>query len=93
MQEKKKLILIITTLMIIFYIVLFPSPTPEIAVRKHLFLSFHPIKAFVEKVHEGGIKNDPRYGDLYIVESLDTPFLYAKKNFLGWRIVSTGSGP
>lgn len=93
MKFKKKNLLIIFIIVVVVYIVLFPSPSPEIAIRKYLFLSFQPIGATFEKIQEGIIKNDPKYGDLYIVNSLDKPFIYVKKNFLGWRVDSTGSGP
>ncbi|RKP56851.1 hypothetical protein D7Z26_02350 [Cohnella endophytica] len=79
--------------LLIVYLVFFPSPTPEIAVRKHLFFSFHPMKAITKSIHEGTIKNDPRYGDEYEVNDLSQSYFYVKKNALGWRVTSTGSGP
>ncbi len=91
-MRKKNLWIIISALLII-YIVFFPSPSAEIAVRKHLFFTFHPIKAFSHSVQEGRIKDDPSYGDLYVVEGLNTPFIYVKKNDLGWRVTSNGTGP
>jgi len=93
MQVKKKRALIITVIIVAIYIVFFPSPSLETAIRKHLLLTFRPLKAIAENIQEGNIKNDPKYGDLYIVDSLDKPFIYVKKNFLGWRVDSTGSGP
>lgn len=93
MKFKKKKILIIAIIVGIIYVVVFPSPSPELAIRKHLFLSFQPLKAIFENIQEGRIKNDPMYGDLYIVDSLDKPFIYVKKNFLGWHVDSSGSGP
>jgi hypothetical protein len=90
---KQKQLWIIISIILIIYIVFFPSPTPEIAVRKDMFFSFHPIKAFSVEVHEGRIKKDPRYGDLYEVDSLSRPFIYVKKNTLGWRVASSGTGP
>jgi len=90
---KKKNFWIIVSVIFIIYFVLFPSPTAEIAVRKHLLFTFHPVKAFSNSVLEGNIKNDPKYGDLYIVEGVDIPFIYVKSNGLGWRVTSSGTGP
>lgn len=73
-MRKKNLGIIISVILII-YIVFFHSPTAEIAVRKHLLFTHHPIKAFSNSVLEGRIKNDPRYGDLYDVEGINTPFI------------------
>lgn len=78
---------------LIVYVVFFPSPTAELAVRKHLLLSFHPIKAFSNDVHKGTITNDPKYGDLYEADGLDASVIYVKKNALGWKVASTGTAP
>ncbi|MFC5472109.1 hypothetical protein ACFPPD_25845 [Cohnella suwonensis] len=91
-MRKKNLSIIISAILII-YIVFFPSPTAEIAVRKHLLFTFHPIKAFSNSVQEGTIKNDPKYGDLYEVDGINTPLIYVKKFSLGWRVTSSGTGP
>lgn len=77
----------------IVYVVFFPSPTAQLAVRKHLLLSFHPIKAFGNDVRKGSITNDPKYGDLYEVDGLEASVIYVKKNALGWRVSSTGTAP
>jgi hypothetical protein len=76
----------------IFYILFFPSLTPEMAVRMSLLIR-QPIVAFSGSVEEGNIKNDPMYGDLYIVDSAKGPFIYVKKYRLGWYASSGGSGP
>lgn len=88
----KKYIWITIAALLIVYVVFFPSPTAEIAVRKQLLFTAHPIKAFSDSLHEGTIKNDPKYGDLYEVEGLDT-VIYVKRNKLGWRVSSIGTGP
>lgn len=77
----------------VIYIIFLPSLTAEMAVRKHLFLSFHPIKALSNSVHEGRIENDPRYGSIYEVEGINKPVIYVKKGALGWRVTSNGTGP
>jgi len=77
----------------LLYIIFFPSPSPELAVRKHLLLSFHPMMACFEPIKEGNIKDDPRYGDLYLVDASSKPFVYVKKFALGWSVSSAGTGP
>ncbi|MFD0673780.1 hypothetical protein [Cohnella sp. GCM10027633] len=89
---RKKYTWITIAALLIVYVVFFPSPTAEIAVRKQLLFTLHPIKAFSNSIHEGKIKNDPKYGDLYEVDGLDS-FIYVKKNALGWKISSIGTGP
>ncbi|WP_221469433.1 hypothetical protein [Cohnella nanjingensis] len=79
--------------LLVIYVGFFPSPTAELAVRKHLFFSFHPIKAFTEEVRAGSIRNDARYGDLYFVDSVALPAIYVRHNFLGYRVTSAGTGP
>ncbi|WP_217591948.1 hypothetical protein [Cohnella sp. GbtcB17] len=81
--------------LLIAYILFFPSPTPQLAVRKHLLISFHPIKAVSAEVRAGSIQNDPKYGDLYEISDPDISesFIYVKKSKLGWRVASVGSGP
>ena len=93
MKLKKSKFVSIALIAVSLYLLFFPSFTPEMAVRKDLFLSFHPVKAIVGDVQAGIIKNDPRYGDLYIVDGIDRPFIYVKKNSLGWHVASSGSGP
>jgi len=90
---RKKTVGIIFLIVLLAYFLFFPSPGAELAVRKQLFFSFHPIKAFSRSIHEGKIKNDPKYGDLYVVDGIDTPFVYVKKTAWGWRVTSSGSGP
>lgn len=93
MDLKKKNIQITAGIIILFYLLFFPAPTAEMAVRKDLFFEFHPVKAFSNSVHEGGIKNDPRYGNMYLVDGIDLSFIYVKKNALGWKVTSRGTGP
>jgi hypothetical protein len=90
---RKTYIWIVLTVVFIIYLFFFPSPTAQVAVRKHLLFTFHPIKAFSNQVHKGSITGDPRYGDLYNVEGISTPVIYVKKNSLGWRVTSSGTGP
>jgi hypothetical protein len=58
----------------------------------HLF-TIKPIAAVFNKVEPGKVKNDELYGDLYYVEKFSQPFIYVKKNFFGWYVTSTGTGP
>jgi hypothetical protein len=70
----------------LFYVLFFPSLTPEMAVRMSLLMR-QPIVAFSGSVEKGSIKN------LYIVDSAKRPFFYVKKYRLGWYASSGGSGP
>lgn len=90
----RKLALSVIALLIV-YVLFFPAPTPQLAVRKHLLISFHPIKAVSAEVRPGSIQNDPKYGDLYEVSDPDISesYIYVKKSKLGWRVASVGSGP
>lgn len=90
---RKKSIWIAPLIVLVFYFLFFPTPAAELAVRKHLLFSFHPVKAFSHSIYEGKIKDDPKYGDLYFVDGIDTPFIYVKKTAWGWRVTSSGSGP
>lgn len=90
---KKKYILITTLIILVIYVLFFPAPTAELAVRKDLLINFHPVKAFNDSIHEGKIKDDPSYGDLYLVDGIELSFVYVRKEPLGWRVVSRGTGP
>ncbi|MDR6555053.1 hypothetical protein [Paenibacillus qinlingensis] len=90
---RKKYLWVIFSVLLIIYILFFPSATAELAVRKDLFFTLHPIKAFSNSIHEGKIKNDSRYGDLYEVEGINSSFIYVKKSTLGWRVTSNGTAP
>ncbi|MDQ0195578.1 hypothetical protein [Paenibacillus wynnii] len=68
MKKKTQFFLIIAGLFL-FYVLFFPMPSPEIAVRKYLIITY-PVVAFTGKVDEGKVKNDPKYGDLYIVDEV-----------------------
>ncbi|MBP1996015.1 hypothetical protein [Paenibacillus eucommiae] len=91
--KKKRLIGKMALLLLAVYFLFFPSPTPELAVRKYIFFSLHPVVAFSSDVQEGSIKNDPRYGKLFYVDGLSSSYIYVKKNGLGWRVTSSGTGP
>lgn len=92
-NKKARIIVAIAAAVIIFYIVFLPSPTAQWAVRKDLALQLHPVQAFGDYVHEGNIKNDPQYGDLYYVDDVSLAYVYVRKNALGWRVTSRGTGP
>ncbi|MFD2332588.1 hypothetical protein ACFSR7_25295 [Cohnella sp. GCM10020058] len=93
-KKSKKIVLTLVVILLVYFLFL-PSITPELAVRKQLLISFHPIKAATSEVRQGSIKNDPEYGTLYEVadQAITEPFIYVKKSWLGWRVTSVGSGP
>jgi hypothetical protein len=76
----------------IFYILFFPSLTPEMAVRMSLLIR-QPIVAFSGSVEKGNIENDPMYGDLYIVDRAKRPIFYVMKYKLGWVANAGGTAP
>ncbi|KGE16841.1 hypothetical protein [Paenibacillus wynnii] len=91
MKKKTKIFLIIVGLFLI-YVLFFPMPSPEMAVRKYLLIT-NPVVALTGKVDEGKVNNDPKYGDLYFVYEVEKPFIYVKKNAMGWSVTSSGTGP
>ncbi|SFA76251.1 hypothetical protein SAMN05216312_101339 [Cohnella sp. OV330] len=95
MSKGTRKIALAVILLLIVYFLFFPSITPQLAVRKQLLISFHPIKAVTVEVRQGKNKHDPKYGDLYEVSDPDIAesFIYVKKSWLGWRVTSVGSGP
>lgn len=92
MHKSKARYLYIAAGITALYLAFLPSFSPELAVRKSLLLK-HPVLAVTGKVTEGRIKYDPRYGDLYVVEKADLPYVYVKKNRFGWTAAPGGSAP
>jgi hypothetical protein len=90
-RSYKKWIVIIVGLALI-YVLFFPSPTPEMAVRMSLLVR-QPILALSSSIEKGNIVGDPQYGDLYIVNSAKRPFIYVKKTKLGWVANAGGTAP
>lgn len=76
----------------LLYLLIFSSPTPELAVRKSLLIR-DPAAALAGRVTEGRIKDDPRYGNLYYAEQTERSYIYVKKSRLGWHVTSSGTGP
>lgn len=93
-RKRKGAVLYITLLLglVLLVLLIFPSPTPELAVRKSLLIR-DPASAFTGNVTEGRIKDDPRYGDLYYAEDTERSYIYVKKSWLGWYAASSGTGP
>ncbi|QHW32360.1 hypothetical protein GZH47_17120 [Paenibacillus rhizovicinus] len=94
-SQRYKVIIPIVVVIGFVLLLAIPAPTPELAVRKDLLLSFHPVKAVSARVTEGSIKNDPQYGDLYYASNAEASFIYVKKLKLGfgWYVASKGTGP
>jgi hypothetical protein len=57
--------------LLVIYLFFFPNPTAELAVRKHLFFSLHPVRAFSVQVNETGSRS---FGgaELFFVKPIDT---------------------
>jgi hypothetical protein len=77
---------------IIFYVLFFPLPTAKLAIRKDIFFSLHPIKAFTTNISKGKIL-DPELGRLYELDGFSRRFIYVKKIRFGWVVTSQGTGP
>jgi hypothetical protein len=90
-RNYKRWVLIIVGLALL-YLLFFPSPTPEMAVRMSLLIR-QPLLAFSSSVEKGKIEDDPMYGDLYIVNSAKRPYFYVKKYKLGWVANAGGTAP
>lgn len=94
MRKRKSTAFYITLVLSLglIYLLFFPVPTPELAVRKSLLIR-DPAAALTGKVTEGRIKADPQYGDLYVAEDTELSFIYVKRSRLGWYVTSSGTGP
>jgi hypothetical protein len=92
MSKRKQSWIISITSLLVIYLLFFPDLTAEIAVRKHLFFSLHPIKAFSVQVKGTGSTS---FGgaELYNVSEVTKSYIYVKKNWLGYRVLTEGTGP
>lgn len=92
MSKRKQIWIISITSLLVIYLLFFPNVTAELAVRKHLFFSLYPIKAFTVQV-EG--KGSTSFGGakLYYVNEISKSFIWVKKNWLGYRVITDGTGP
>jgi hypothetical protein len=90
-KRKQVWIISITTLLVI-YLFFFPNLTAELAVRRHLFFSLHPVKAFSVQVKVTGSTS---FGgaELFYVNEVSKSFIWVKKNWLGYRVIADGTGP
>lgn len=87
---KRSVIVLLSILFI--YLIFFPLPSPELAIRRDLVLT-SPLVALTGEVIEGRIKNDPKYGDLYNVLEVELSSIYVKKNAIGWYVAFRGTAP
>ncbi|CAN7723442.1 hypothetical protein [Paenibacillus sp. LjRoot56] len=91
-SKRKQIWMISITTLLVIYLFFFPNPTAELAVRKHLFFSLHPIKALSVHVKETGSTS---FGGakLFYVDEVSKSFIWVKKNWLGYRVITDGTGP
>jgi hypothetical protein len=87
-----KKMITICILILLFYVLFFPLPTAKLAIRKDIFFSLHPIKAFTTNISKGKILS-PELGQLYELDGFSRMFIYVKKNRMGWIVTSHGTGP
>jgi hypothetical protein len=92
MSRTIKQTVLVTVSALLLYILFFPLPTPELSIRRDMLIT-SPLTALTGELIEGKIKNDPMYGDLYIIPEVELCFVYVKKNILGWYVTSRGTGP
>lgn len=92
MPKRKQIWIISITSLLVIYLFIFPYPTAELAVRKHLFFTFHPINAFSAQVKGTGSTS---FGgaELFVVNEVAKSFIWVKKNWLGYRVITDGTGP
>lgn len=88
----KKRITFIVALIVFVYLLFFPLPTAKMAIKRDLLIT-DPRAFLTSKIEEGRIKDDPTYGDLYMVTKTERSFAYVKRNAIGWHVTSRGSGP
>ncbi|MEW6171583.1 MAG: hypothetical protein AB1510_00735 [Bacillota bacterium] len=105
MKNSRKIGLLATLILVVALLaglcyLLSPSPTPELAIRKYVFLrGLSPVEAFHLSVKRGDYV-DPRLGQQFFVEGFRAPgtgmaihFFYLKKTPAGWYVDSAGTGP
>ncbi|NQX61197.1 hypothetical protein [Paenibacillus qinlingensis] len=92
MQRKKQIWLISSISLVMVYSLMLPLPMAELAVRRQVFFSLHPIKSLSTKVVNSGSTS---FGgaQLYYVGEISRSYIWVKKNGLGYRVIADGSGP
>lgn len=73
--------------------------TPELAIRRYVFLHFKPIQSLTIEIHNMN-RNDHTYGHLFDVKGYEDPqtkdelgVFYLKKYGFMWNVSSVGTGP
>ncbi|MBT2291108.1 hypothetical protein J7E73_18575 [Paenibacillus albidus] len=92
MKRITKRVLLGTVSALLFYILFIPLPTPELTIRRYLLFR-SPITALTGDIIEGQIKNDPKYGNLYVLPKVELSFIYVQKNNIGWYVTTQGTAP
>jgi hypothetical protein len=96
MKNNMFLIILVVVCIVIFVI---PSFSPELAVRRSVFLRLHPIDALTIDIRKTNII-EKDYGYLYDVEGFvdrltmdEISVFYLRKSIIGWYVHSIGTGP
>ncbi|GGF71526.1 hypothetical protein GCM10010912_15800 [Paenibacillus albidus] len=92
MKRITKRVLLGTVSALLFYILFIPLPTPELTIRRYMLFR-SPITALTGDIIEGQIKNDPKYGNLYVLPKVEISFIYVQKNNFGWYVTTQGTAP
>lgn len=85
-MKKKRNWLTLAAIILVMYVLFFPTITPELAIRKYMFFTLHPIKAFTAKLQNND--NISSYGNQYYVGDLRKSFISVQKKSLGWYVTS-----
>ncbi|WP_127534056.1 hypothetical protein [Paenibacillus kobensis] len=90
MSIRRKLYFVVIGLIVVLLVL--PSPTAEWAVRKKLFMKFHPYTALTTPVDHGH-SNYPDEGELYVAPKAELSFMFVKHGWWGYYVASAGTAP
>ncbi|RAV22268.1 hypothetical protein DQG23_04775 [Paenibacillus contaminans] len=85
---KKKMIILVILLVVAL---LFPSLSPDLSIRRIIFLRGNPVKAFTVQIKTGNIYENGN--QLYNVSNYHYCCFYVRKSVLGYLVTDFGTGP
>lgn len=85
---KKKMIAIVILLVVAL---LLPSLSPDLSIRRVIFLRGNPVKAFTAQIKTGNIYENGK--QLYNVSDYHYCCFYVRKSVLGYWVADYGTGP
>lgn len=90
-MSKKSRVIFLTVLGLVLLYVFLPSPTANMAVRKHIILTGHPLLAFTTELINQGNKGSDGY--LFYARDLSSSYIYVSQTNFGWTTNTSGTGP